>query len=110
MDVDDDWQYAHPRTVAGALQRGLGRGAEWATDWRQALRELRRRPPNPALLDLVDKLAAADIGYPLGTTVENLGALALPAARTWATSQPHRLFWTAQRLLPHTAPQPTSRH
>ncbi|SBT39187.1 hypothetical protein [Micromonospora auratinigra] len=68
-------------------------------DWRPALRELRRRPPEPALLDLVDPLLAADVGYPLHAALTHLGPLAVPAARHWATAPRHPLHWTALLLL-----------
>lgn len=70
-----------------------------AADWRPALRELRRRPPDPALLDLVDTLLAADLGQPLAGAIEQLGTLALPAARAWAATPDHPLTWTALLLL-----------
>ncbi|MFI6265872.1 hypothetical protein [Micromonospora sp. NPDC051006] len=77
------------------LLRDTGR----VTDWRPALRELRRRPPEPALLEIVDTLVAADVGHPLAAAMGQLGTVALPAARTWATTPRHPLFWTGVRLL-----------
>ncbi|MDI6097219.1 hypothetical protein QLQ12_01170 [Actinoplanes sp. NEAU-A12] len=76
-----------------------------AADWRPALRELRRRPPDLRLLDLVDGMLAADgaaatqIAPLLGLTLAELGAGAVPAARSWAATPGHPLRWTAFRLL-----------
>ncbi|MFG2058107.1 hypothetical protein ACGFI9_29210 [Micromonospora sp. NPDC048930] len=91
-----------PRPFAGTASTALldllgdpGRAA----DWRPALRELRRRPPEPALLARVDGLLAAEVGHPLADAVVQLGALAVPAARSWARTPRHPLFWTGLRLL-----------
>lgn len=70
-----------------------------ADDWRAALRELGRRPPEPRLLDLVDGLVAAGVGWPLSGAVERLGLLALPAARRWVGTPGHPLTWTGLRIL-----------
>ncbi|MEV8504613.1 hypothetical protein AB0368_07250 [Actinoplanes sp. NPDC051475] len=76
-----------------------------AADWRPVLRELRRRPPDLRLLNLVDAILAADgaagtqIAPLLGLTLARLGTDAVPAARVWAATPDHPLLWTAFRLL-----------
>lgn len=85
-------------TSATALLELL-RDPDQDKNWRAAVRELRHRPPEPALLDTVDALLAAEVGHPLAAAVARLGSLALPAARSWADSPRHPLFWTAMRIL-----------
>ncbi|MEV0398257.1 hypothetical protein [Polymorphospora rubra] len=68
-------------------------------DRKAILRELRRRPPEPALLELVDDLLADDPGPALPAAIRQLGPAALPAARDWAATPEHPLTWTALRIL-----------
>ncbi|MGX6605971.1 hypothetical protein ACWKSP_28160 [Micromonosporaceae bacterium Da 78-11] len=60
----------------------------------RVLRELRRRPPEPALLELVDGLLPVVSGWPLTSAIRHLGAAALPAARGWAHRASHPLHQT----------------
>ncbi|MEU7905489.1 hypothetical protein [Actinoplanes sp. NPDC049118] len=82
----------------GALL-SLLRRADRADDWRPALRELRRRRPEPGLLDLVEDLAGDRAAGPLNGVVDSLGALAVPAARRWIRTAEHPLAWAGLRLL-----------
>jgi len=70
-----------------------------ADQWRPVLRELRRRPPEPGLLELVDTSPLTATGGPLGGAILRLGVLAVPAARRWAATEEHPLRWTALELL-----------
>lgn len=75
------------------------RQADRADDWADALYELRRRPPEPELLDLAEDLAGHQAAWALHGTIEQQGALALPAARRWIKVVGHPLTWTSLRLL-----------
>lgn len=77
----------------------LLREPDRSDDWRPALRELRRRPPEPGILDLVEDLAASKAAGSLPGVIDPLGALALPAARRWIQTPGHPLTWTGLRLL-----------
>ncbi|MFB6396131.1 hypothetical protein [Polymorphospora lycopeni] len=70
-----------------------------ARDHDPVLRELRRRPPEPALLELVDDLLAGGPRAALSAVIRRLGPAALPAARDWAATPAHPLTWTALRIL-----------
>ncbi|MFC4042438.1 hypothetical protein ACFO1B_28770 [Dactylosporangium siamense] len=65
---------------------------------RAALRELDRRGPQPALLDLADAVPA-DLHGSFGSAVCKIGAPAVPHARTWAARPEHPLFWSACLIL-----------
>jgi hypothetical protein len=82
----------------GALL-ALLRRADRADDWRPALRELSRRPPEPELLDLVEDLAGDKAAGPLHGVVEQLGVLAVPAARRWTGTADHPLAWAGMWTL-----------
>ncbi|MDG6105212.1 hypothetical protein Daura_34035 [Dactylosporangium aurantiacum] len=65
-----------------------------------ALWELRRRGPQPALLDLAAAdLPPARLRGPLGAALEELGAAAVPLARQWAARPGHPMAWTAAAIL-----------
>ena len=67
---------------------------------RAVLRELRRRPPELAVLELADDLVTTESGYPLTSVVGRLGRPGLPYARIWPPPQrDHPLSWTAVCLL-----------
>lgn len=70
---------------------------------RAALRELRRRGPQPALLDLAAGLPPADLrgpfGRTLGAALEDLGTAAVPLARAWAAQPGHPMAWRAATIL-----------
>lgn len=70
-----------------------------ADDRRLVLWELRRRPPQPELLDLVDELVGAGLESPLAPAIIDLGILALPMARRWVAVPGHPLAWTGWRVL-----------
>lgn len=63
------------------------------------LRELCRRPPELALLDLVDGLLPVVSGWPLTSAIQHLGGAALPAARGWVQHPSHPLYWTGLGIL-----------
>jgi hypothetical protein len=73
-----------------------------AGDWRLALRELRRRAPEPALLDLVDTLLTANVGGAFLGAVVKIGAPAVPAARRWPPHPTTRCGGTRIACSPRT--------
>lgn len=77
----------------------LLRQADRADDWRPALQELRRRPPEPDLLGLVEDLAGNKAAGSLHGVIDAFGALALPAARRWTKTAEHPLAWAGLWLL-----------
>ncbi|MFI7211494.1 hypothetical protein ACIBP4_11655 [Micromonospora maritima] len=77
-----------------AMLRAGGRDRRTA-----ALRELNRRGPQPALLDVVDELPVPELHGPLSRAVGLLGPLALPLARAWAAPPVHPMVWTAYLVL-----------
>ena len=86
---------AQPAQSLLAVLRQPGR----EDDWRDALRELRLRPPEPELLDLAEALAVSKAVGPLRGAITAMGEPALPAARRWAEAGDHPLTWTGLRLL-----------
>ncbi len=67
-----------------------------------ALRVLYRREPEPGLVPLVPSLGMADGEYPLPLlpgVIRKLGALAMPAARDWVTSDTRWLAWEGLAVL-----------
>lgn len=75
-------------------------------DLERVLQELRRRPPEPALLDLVDGLLPMVSGWTLTSAIQHLGAAALPAARGWAQQAPHPLHQTGLDVLVEHGTEP----
>jgi hypothetical protein len=82
--------------TSGPALLGLLRDPE--TDRCLVLDELRRRPPDPLLLELVEDLPVSGLNA-FAVELERLGLTALPAARRWAAVPEHSLRWTALRLL-----------
>ncbi|TQF07759.1 hypothetical protein E6W39_34690 [Kitasatospora acidiphila] len=67
-----------------------------------ALWALTERPPEPGLIPMVPTLLTADGRRPLpllSRAVDRLGALAVPAAREWATDPRQWLSWTGMMVL-----------
>ncbi|GIE78901.1 hypothetical protein Aph02nite_48510 [Actinoplanes philippinensis] len=77
----------------------LLRQGQRADDWSAALGELRRRPPEPAVLEIAEDLAGERGAGRLHGVIEEMGDVAVPAARRWVTVADHPLTWTALRVL-----------
>ncbi|NYF58842.1 hypothetical protein [Micromonospora purpureochromogenes] len=87
------------RDEPSAVLLEILRDRDRSTQWRMVLRELGFRPPEPALLDMAEELAAAGLAGPLRRPLLAVGPPALPAARAWVRADAHPLTWPALQLL-----------
>ncbi|NUR71975.1 MAG: hypothetical protein HOU81_14240 [Hamadaea sp.] len=79
--------------LATLLNPSIERSAKGAI-----LTELRRRDPDPGLLEVASRVRDLDLPF-LGSALRRLGVVAVPAAREWAADPAHPLCWTGQRML-----------
>ncbi|NUO55429.1 MAG: hypothetical protein HOV78_02135 [Hamadaea sp.] len=88
--------FSHTATsdlIAKLLSRSVDRSVKIPV-----LAELRRRDPDPHLLEVAARVRDLDLPF-LGGALRRLGAVAVPAAREWAADPEHPLCWTGQRIL-----------